>query len=381
MQLRFSSFSAAVVASIIGFGGTVALVLAAATALDATPSQTASWVTAISLAIALESLFLSWRYKMPIVTAWSAAGLALVGATTGFDIYQGVGAFIITGVMLLITGLFRPISKLVESIPSGLSAGMLAGVMLPFVLQGARAANLSAELVLPLAILFFIIRTWNPSLAVVAVLAAGIGWSFYSGQTTGSFDIELSTVELIMPSFTIPAFFGLALPLYLVTMASQNLPGLAVLRASGYNPPVGEPIALTGLVSILSAPFGASTTNLSAITAAICTGEESHPDPAKRWQVGIWYFACYFLIALFGASLVALIAIMPVALIMLATGLALLAPLTNALMIAMSHDNERIAAMTTFAVTASGISFVGVGAAFWGLVAGLFAYFMFRLRR
>lgn len=381
MRLRFSSFSAAVVASIIGFGGTVALVLAAANALNATAAQTASWVTAISLAIALESLFLSWRYKMPIVTAWSAAGLALLGASTGFDINQGVGAFIITGAMLLVTGLFRPISKLVESIPAGLSAGMLAGVMLPFVLEGARAANLSVELVLPLAVLFFAIRAWNPSLAVVAVLAAGIGWSFYSGQTTGTFNIEFSSVELIMPTFTVQAFFGLALPLYLVTMASQNLPGLAVLRASGYNPPVGQPIAVTGLVSIISAPFGASTTNLSAITAAICTGEESHPDPAERWQVGIWYFACYFLIALFGASLVALIAIMPAALIMLATGLALLAPLANALMIAMSRDNERIAAMTTFAVTASGIAFLGIGAAFWGLVAGLFAYFMLRLRR
>lgn len=379
--MRFSSFSAAAVAAIIGFGGTVALVLAAAKAVNATPGQTASWVTAIAMAIAIESIVLCWRYKMPIVTAWSAAGLALIGASVGFDIYQGVGAFIITGIMLVATGLFRPISRLVEHIPSGISAGMLAGVMLPFVLAGAKSAGLDLPLVLPLAALYFAVRVWNPSMAVVAVLVAGIGWSFFSGQTTAAFTVEFSQVEFVYPEFTIAAFFGLALPLYLVTMASQNLPGLAVLRASGYRPPVGQPIAFTGFVSILSAFFGASTTNLSAITAAICTGEESHPDPAKRWHVGFWYAAFYGTISIFGASLVTLISIMPNALILLATGLALLSPLANALMIAVHEEDERIAAMATFTITASGIAFFGVGSAFWGLMVGLIVYYSTSLKR
>lgn len=373
--MRFSSFAAAFVSAIVGFGGTVALVLAAADALGATAAQTASWVTAITFVIAIESLLLCWYYKIPILTAWSSAGLALIGASTGFDIHQGVGAFIITGAILLLTGLFRPLARLVENIPAGISAGMLAGVMLPFVLSGVRAATIDLQMVLALAVLFFLVRRWNPSLAVISVLVAGVGWSFFSGQATGEFALELSSVHVIRPEFTTSALFGLAIPLYLVTMASQNLPGLAVLRASGYSPPVGGPIAYTGLGSILSAPFGASTTNISAITAAICTGEESHPDPAKRWQVGIWYFALYLCFAVFGASLVALIAIMPPALIMLVTGLALLAPLSNALVIAMSDETQRIAAIATFSITASGVEFLGVGAAFWGLVAGLVAYY------
>lgn len=379
--MRFSSVSAAIVASIVGFGGTVALVLAAAQAVGATPSQTASWVTALCFAIAAESLYLSWRHKIPIVTAWSSPSLALVGASTGFDIHAAVGAFILTGVLLFFTGLVQPVSRFVERIPSGISAGMLAGVILPFVIGGAEAAGIDIWLVLPLAILFFLVRIWNPSMAVIVVLATGIGWAFLTGQQSGSFEIGLSTIAYVAPEFGFATFIGLSIPLYLVGMASQNLPGLAVIRASGYNPPIGSPIATTGLGSIISAFFGASSTCLAAITAAICTGEESHPDPNKRWQVGIWYAVCYSIFGIFGASLVGLIAIMPPALIMLVTGLALLGPLANAISIALAEDDERIAGITTFAITASSITFWGIGAPFWGLTAGMLIYYSARLKR
>lgn len=379
--MRFSSVSAAFVASIIGFGGTVGLVLAAAEAVGATPSQTVSWVTVLCFAIAAESLYLSWRHKMPIVTAWSSPSLALVGASTGFDIHAAVGAFVIAGLLLFLTGLVRPLSNLVERIPPGISAGMLAGVILPFVVAGGEAAGLDIELVLPLAILFFVVRVWNPGLAVIAVLVVGIIWSFATGQNSADFNLGLSTVEFVAPSFSLAAIIGLSIPLYLVGMASQNLPGLAVLRASGYNPPVGSSVATTGLGSVVIAFFGGSSTCLAAITAAICTGEESHPDKTKRWQVGIWYAVCYTLYGAFGASLVGLVAIMPPALIMLVTGLALLGPLANALMITMAKDDERIAGITTFAITASGIAFWGVGAPFWGLLIGLGIYFSVYLKR
>lgn len=378
--MRFSSFSAAFVASVVGFGGTVALVLAAAQAVGATPGQTASWVTMLCFAIAAESLYLSWRHKMPIVTAWSSPSLALIGASTGYDIHMAVGAFVLTGVLLFITGLMRPISNFVERIPAGISAGMLAGVILPFVIGGAEAAGIDIWLVLPLTLLFFFVRIWNPSMAVIVVLVAGIGWAFLSGQNSGSFEIGISTVEYVAPEFGIATFIGLSIPLYLVGMASQNLPGLAVIRASGYNPPIGSPIAATGLGSIVTAFFGASSTCLAAITAAICTGEESHPDPNKRWQVGIWYAVCYSAFGIFGASLVGLISIMPPALIMLVTGLALLGPLANAISITLAKEEERIAGITTFAITASSIAFYGVGAPFWGLAIGLLVYYSVRLK-
>ncbi len=379
--MRFSSVSAAFVASIIGFGGTVALVLAAAQAVNATPSQTASWVTVLCFAIAAESAYLSWRHRMPIVTAWSSPSLALVGASTGFDIHAAVGAFVVTGLLLFFTGLVRPLSDLVERIPPGISAGMLAGVILPFVIAGGAAAGLDVTLVLPLAIMFFIIRIWNPGMAVIVVLVAGITWSFLSGQNSGEFSLGFSAIEFVAPSFSIASIIGLSIPLYLVGMASQNLPGLAVIRASGYNPPVGSSIAITGFGSTVIAFFGGSSTCLAAITAAICTGEDSHPDEEKRWQVGIPYAAFYTLYGAFGASLVGLVAIMPPALIMLLTGLALLGPLANALMISMAEDDERIAGITTFAITASGIAFWGVGAPFWGLLAGLGIYFSASLKR
>ena len=381
MIWRLSSFSAALVAAIIGFGGTLALVLAAAQAVGATPVQTASWVTVICFAIAVESLVLSVWFRMPIVAAWTAAGLALIGASTGYSIDQAVGAFIVTGLLLLATGLFRPLARLVERIPAAISAGMLAGVLFPFVVAGAGAAATQPGYIVPLALAFFVLRVFSPSLAVVAVLVAGIGWAFVAGATATDLTLQPSRIVLVAPEFSLAALIGLALPLYIVTMASQNLPGLAVLRADGYTPPAGPLIAVTGLASALSAPFGASTTNLSAITAAICTGPDAHPDRDQRWVTGVWYAVIYAVFAVFGASLIALVAALPPVLIALVTGLALLAPMANATGIAVADADDRLAAIATFAVTASGVAFLGIGAAFWGLALGLLVHFLGSLKR
>ncbi len=370
--MRFSVFSSAAVAAIVGFASTLALLIAAAKAVGATEAQTASWVTAICLAKVAETGWLSWRYKMPIVTAWSTAGLALIGASTGFSIEAAVGAFIVAGLMLVATGLFRPLTRLVGQLPTGVSAGMLGGILLPFAIGAARAANIEPLLILPLVAMFLLVRLKNPPLAVITVLAGGAVYAGLLGRVSETPQLAAATLEFIRPEFSLSALIGLAVPLYLVTMASQNLPGFAVLRASGYDhPPAGPIIAVTGLFSTISALFGASTTNLAAITAAICTGEDAHPDKTKRWLTAPFYSGFYLLFALFGGSVVALFAILPGELIVLVAGLALLAPLTNATAIALADEKQRIAAMATFAVTASGISFFGIGAAFWGLVVGL----------
>ncbi|BCG91734.1 benzoate/H(+) symporter BenE family transporter [Mesorhizobium sp. 131-2-1] len=378
--MRISIPISAFVAAIVGFGGTLAVVIAAAKAVGATQIETASGVTAICLAMAIECLWLSWRTKMPIITAWSTPGLALVAASSGFSVGEAVGAFIVTAILLIATGLFKPLTQLIARIPPSVASGMLAGILVGFATNAFKAIPGDPWLILPLIAAFFVIRLFNPALSVLAVLIGGGLAAFLTGRVGGLPVPELSTLTLIAPQFTASAIIGLALPLYLVTMASQNLSGLAVLRAAGYHPEPGPLIGVTGFFSLLSAPFGGATSNLAAISAAICTGPDVHPDPAERWKTGPFYALAYFVFAIFGASLVAIFAVLPQSLIVLVAGLALMAPLTNALSIALKDEGHRMAAIVTFAVTASGLTLFGVGAAFWGLVAGMVVLFLEELK-
>lgn len=379
--MRLSIPISAFVAAIVGFGGTLAIVIAAAHAVGATQIQTASWVTTICLAMAIESLWLSWRTKMPVITAWSTPGLALMAASSGFSINEAVAAFIVTAILLIATGLFRPLTQLISRIPPSVASGMLAGIVVTFALNAVKTIPVDPWLILPLIAVFFVIRLFNPALSVLAVLIGGGLAAFLTGRVGGLPTPELSTLTLIAPDFTAKAMIGLALPLYLVTMASQNLSGLAVLRAAGYHPEPGPLIGVTGLFSLLSAPFGGSTTNLAAISAAICTGPDVHPDPAERWKTGPFYGLAYLIFAIFGASLVAIFAVLPQTLIVLVAGLALMASLANALAIALKDEGDRMAATVTFVVTASGLTLFGIGAAFWGLIAGLVVLFLDRLKK
>jgi benzoate membrane transport protein len=379
--MRISIPISAFVAAIVGFGGTLAVVIAAAEAVGATQAETASWVTALCLAMAIECLWLSWRTKMPIITAWSTPGLALMAASTGFTMADAVGAFIVTGILLIATGLFKPLTQLISRIPASVASGMLAGIVVTFALNAVKTIPVDPWLILPLIAAFFVIRLFNPALSVLAVLIGGGLAAFLTGRVGGLPAPELSTLTLIAPHFTAAAIIGLALPLYLVTMASQNLSGLAVLRAAGYHPEPGPLIGVTGLFSLLSAPFGGSTTNLAAISAAICTGQDVHPDPAERWKTGPFYALAYFVFAIFGASLVAIFAVLPQSLIVLVAGLALMGSLANALSIALKEEGDRMAATVTFVVTASGLTLFGVGAAFWGLIAGLVVLSLDRLKK
>ncbi|THF58777.1 benzoate/H(+) symporter BenE family transporter [Ollibium composti] len=379
--MRVSIPTSAFVAAIVGFGGTLAIIIAAAAAVGATQVETASWVTAICLAMAVETGWLSWRTKMPVITAWSTPGAALIAASSGFTMPEAVGAFIVTGVLLVATGLFRPLTRLIAKIPGSVASGMLAGIVVTFAMNAAKTVPVDPWLILPLVAAFFLVRLWNPSLSVLVVLVGGVLAVLLTGRVGGLPAPELSTLTWIWPQFTVSAIVGLALPLYLVTMASQNLSGLAVLRADGYEPPPGPLIGVTGLVSVLTAPFGASTTNLAAISAAICTGPDVHPDPTERWKTGPFYALAYLVFAAFGASLVAIFAVLPQSLIVLVAGLALLGSLANALAIALRDEAGRMAATVTFAVTASGLALFGIGSAFWGLVAGLAVVGLDRLKK
>ncbi len=369
--MRLSIPISAFVAAIVGFGSTLALIMAAADAVGASQAQTASMVTALCLAMAIESLWLSWYTKMPVISAWSTPGAALVAASTGFTINEAVGAFVLAGLLLIATGLFKPLTRLISKIPASVASGMLAGIIVTFAINAVKTIPTDPLLILPLIAAFFVIRLFNPALSVLAVLLGGGALAMLLGRVGTLPAPEMSTLVLTMPTFSLAAVIGLALPLYLVTMASQNLSGLAVLKAAGYEPPAGPLIAFTGLISLLTAPLNALTSNLAAISAAICTGPDVHPDPAERWKTGPFYALAYLVFALFGASLVALFAVLPPSLILLVAGLGLLASLANAMAIAFRDERERIAATVTFAVTASGLTLFGVGSAFWGLVAGL----------
>ncbi|MBW7921107.1 MAG: benzoate/H(+) symporter BenE family transporter [Rubellimicrobium sp.] len=367
-----SMISAAVVAAFVGYGSTIALVLAAAQAVGASAAQTASWVLAVCFAKAIGTIGLSLWARIPVILAWSTPGAALIAATTGIRMEEAVGAFILAAALIVLTGLIRPLARLIARIPDGVAAGMLAGVLLPFVLALAPAALAQPASVLPMVLVFLALRRVNPSYAVLAALALGVALAFLTGAAApveGAFAAPHPV--FIRPEFSASALIGLGVPLYLVTMASQNLPGFATLRAAGYTPPVAPALTVSGALSAVAAFFGAHTVNMAAITAAICLGDDVHPDRAQRWRVGFAYGATWIALGLSGPLVVALMAALPGSLMDALVGIALLGPITGALTATMGHTGSRFAAIVTMIVTASGVTVLGIGAAFWGLVAGL----------
>ncbi|QRM30670.1 benzoate/H(+) symporter BenE family transporter [Microvirga sp. VF16] len=370
--MRLSIVTSAVVAALVGFGSTIAIIIAAAQAVGADAAQTSSWVAALCLATAAISGILSVRYRIPVVAAWSTPGAALIAASSGISIHAAVGSFILAGGLIVLTAFIKPFGQLIGRIPTPIAAAMLAGILIRFVLAVFESAQAAPGLVLPLVGLFLVVRLYNAAFAVLAVLFVGLGLAFAGGlaQPLAS-SLSLSSLTFIEPAWEPTALIGLGIPLFLVTMASQNLPGFAVLRAYGYTPPSRPILAVSGLASIVTAFFGAHTSNLAAISAAICTGPDTHPDPAKRWMVGPFYTLCYVIIAAFAAALIGLIAALPPELIRTVAGLALMGAFAGALSSALSDTSKIFPAVLTLAVTASGLTLFGIGSAFWGLAAGL----------
>ena len=370
-----SVFSSAAVATVVGFGGTGALVVQAGQALGAAPVQIVSMVTALCLGIGLPGMMLSWRLRMPVVLAWSTPGAALLAASTlGLGWASAVGAFVIAALLMVLTGLLPALGRLAQRIPAAVASAMLAGVLLPFVLRLFTVMPGEMALGIGLLVVFVVARRLWPAWALPAVLAA----AFIALMLRGQFGLAagaglFGTLSPVTPAFDWKAAVSLGLPLFLVTLASQNLPGLVVLRAAGYAPPAGRLILATGAASLVAAPFGAHGVNLAAITAALCTGPEAHPDAGRRWIVGVVYGGFYLIVALFAAPLAGLFIAMPPAVLAIITGLALIAPLTGALGAMLAEPTSREAAVLTFAATGSGIALFGVGSAFWGLVVGFTA--------
>jgi benzoate membrane transport protein len=382
-RLPVSALSAAAVGTIIGFGGTVALVVQAGHALGASPDQIVSMVTALCLGIGGPGILLSWRLKVPIILAWSTPGAALLAASTlGLGWPTAVGAFLIAGALMVIVGLVPALGRMAARIPAGVASAMLAGVLLPFCMKLFLVFPNDLALAAGLFAVFLAMRRVAPAWALPAVLVGAFLVLALRGQVTTPPGTGLfGQLSPVMPAFDLKAAISLALPLFLVTLVSQNLPGLVVLKAAGYEPAPGPLLVSTGLATVVLAPFGGYGINLAAIVAAICTGPDAHPDPERRWIVGVLYGGLYLVVALFAAPLAGLFIAMPPAALAILTGLALIGPLTGALSGAMAEPDHREAAVVAFAATASGVALFGIGSAFWGLLAGFVALAALRWRR
>lgn len=369
-----AALSTGLVAALVGYAGSIAVVLAAAEAVRATPIETVSWVTATCLAMAVTTAILTLAYRIPITTAWSTPGAAVIAATTGVTMPEAVGAFLVAGGLIVMTALVRPLGALIARIPLPVASGMLAGVLLKFVIAAFESIPVKPALVLPMIALYLVMRILHPSTAALVILVAGIALAHALGYAPRSVALEITQLTVISPVFDMAVLVGVAVPLYLVTMASQNLAGAAVLRSAGYTVPFNAALGVTGVTSVLIAPFGGHTVNLSAISAALCTGPDTHADPARRWPSGIALALTYALITVFAGSLVALFLSFPPELMRTVAGLALLTSLIGALTSATADSVSRFSAVLAFAVTASGVTIAGIGAPFWGLVAGLCTY-------
>ena len=381
-HLSFSALVAGFVAVLVGFTSSVVIVFQAAAAFGATPAQTASWIWALGLGMGLTSLGLSVWYRQPVLTAWSTPGAALlVTAGVGVPMDQAVGAFMVCALLITLAGATGWFARVMDRIPVSLASALLAGVLARFAFDAFASAQRELVLVLTMFAVYLLGRRWWPRYAVPSVLIAGIAVAAVKGQLHfGAVQWQLATPVFTMPAFSLAATIGIALPLFVVTMASQNLPGVAAQRAAGYDTPVSPVITTTGVASLLLAPFGGYALNLAAITAAICMGREAHEDPKQRWLASAAAGVFYIVVGLLGGAVVGLIAAFPKELVLAVAGLALLGTIGNGLATAMKDEVQREAALITFVVTASGLTLWGVGAAFWGVVAGVLALAVQRLR-
>jgi benzoate transporter len=378
-----SAIAAGFVTVLVGFASSAAIVFQAAQALGATPGQTASWMWALGLGMGATCIGLSLRWKMPVVTAWSTPGAAvLVTSAAGVPMAEAIGGFLLSALLITAAGFSGVFERLLGRIPLSLASGMLAGVLLRFCVDAFGAIQAQPLLVLTMLVAWLASRRLWPRYAIILTLAAGTAVAALTAQLdVGQLRLELARPEWTTPRLGLGAVLGVALPLFVVTMASQNVPGVAVIRASGYPVPVSPAVGWTGVATLLLAPFGAFALNLAAITAAICMGPEAHADPARRYMAAVWAGIFYLLVGLFGATVAGLFAAFPQALVLAIAGIALIGTLGNSLATALQEADEREAALVTFLVTASGLSLLGVGAAFWGLVAGVIVRVVSRPRR
>ena len=375
-DVSVSTVFAGAVTVMVGFTSSVAVVFHAAQSAGANAEQMASWIWALGLGMGITCVALSWRYKQPVVTAWSTPGAAmLITAASGMPMAEVIGAFVVSSLLVAAVGFSGVFERFMHRIPLPLAAGMLAGVLLRLGLD--VFVNMSQQWPLPLlmTVVYLLARRWQPRYAVALSLLAGTALAAWQGDVHWqSIDWQWAQPVWVTPSFSVAALIGMALPLFIITMAAQNIPGVAAMKAHGYAPPLSPVMGWIGVVNVLLAPFGAFALNLAAITAAICSNEEAHADKTKRYTAAMNAGIFYILMGLAGASVVSLFAALPKALVMVIAGLALFGTIANALANSLEDIATREPALITFLVTASGFSLWGIGAAFWGLVAGAIAW-------
>ena len=379
-DLSLSAIAAGFVTVLVGFASSAVIVFQAAQSLGASPEEISSWMWALGLGMGLTCIGLSLRYRMPVVTAWSTPGAAmLIGSVAGLPLSDAIGAFLMSALLIAASGFSGFFERMISRIPVSLASGMLAGVLLRFGIDAFAAMETQLGMVLTMFAVYLLARRLLPRYAVILTLLVGIAFAAGLGLLrVDGLSLQLAKPVFTTPTFSLAAIVGIALPLFIVTMASQNVPGVAVIRASGYAIPISPVVGWTGLVNLLLAPFGAFALNLAAITAAICMGREAHEDAARRYVAAIAAGVFYVVVGLFGATVAALFAAFQKELILAIAGIALLGTIGNSLAAALRDEAEREPALVTFLVTASGLSLAGIGSAFWGLLAGVVTLLVLR---
>lgn len=370
-DLSLSAVVAGFIAVLVGVTSSVPIAFEAARAVGATPGQAGSWVWALGIGTGLTSVGLSLAYRRPVLTAWSTSGAALIAGTSGIQYAEAIGAFAVCGVLITLAGATGLFARVMDRIPMALASALLAGVLARFALEAFTSVEAEPALLIAMFLALLVGRRSWPRYAVPGVLAVGMAVAALQGDLhLGAVEWSLARPEWTTPSFTAGAIIGLALPLFVITMASQNLPGVAAQRAAGYDLAVSPVVATTGAMTVILAPFGAFSFNLAAITAAICLGKEAHPDPSRRYIAPISAGLLYIVIGVFGGAITGLLIAFPRALVVSVAGLALLATIGGGLGTALKDDRHRDAAIITFLVALSGLELLGVGAPFWAVVAG-----------
>lgn len=372
-DFSFSAMVAGFVTVLVGFSSSGVLVFQAAQALGATPAQSSSWLWALCMGMGLTSIGLSWHYKIPIATAWSTAAAAmLITVAEHLTMAEATGAFIISGLLITISGFSGIFEHLMRFMPMSLASAMLAGILLRFSLQAVNALQSHLVLILAMFIAYLVMKRLKPRYAVLMALVVGIATAY----SLSLIHLEEFSYQAVEPQWVTPLFswhttLGVAIPLFLVTMTSQNMAGIAAIRSFAYHAPVSPLVGWTGLATVVFAPMGAFAISLAAITASIGLSSEAHEDKRRRYVAGMMSGFFYLILGISAASLAHLLAALPKELVIGVAGIALLGTIGNSLVQALAVEPEREAALICFVVTASGINLWGVGAAFWGLVAGV----------
>jgi benzoate membrane transport protein len=379
-DVSLSAVIAGFVAVLVGFSSSAAIIFSAASSLGATPAQIASWMWALSLGMGATSIALSLAYRQPVLTAWSTPGAALIATSApGISLPEATGAFIVCGLLIAWFGFSGWFERLMAKVPVALASGLLAGVLVKFVLQAFVSIKTEPVLVLVMIATYLFGRRFIARYAILATLLVGLicAASLHLMQMPSDAAMtkamQIAQPVWVMPEFSIAAVISIGIPLFIVTMASQNVPGVATLRACGFDAPASALVGWTGVTSAVLAPFGGYALNLAAITAAICMSEQAGENPARRYTASVCAGVFYCLIGLVAGMVSLLFSALPTELIATVAGLALLGTVGNGLAAALKNEHERESALVTFAVTASGVALLGIGSAFWGLIAGLIA--------